>query len=370
MNFALTLSLYIARVFSFFMMGMLGVLTLVFSLFDFIELLRRAAPRPNVGFGMVLEIALLRLPWVGMQTLPFAVLLGGMFAFEKLTRSSELVVARAAGLSAWQFLGGPVLCAIALGGFATMVANPVAAALYAHADILDNQHLRNGGGPLALTGGQLWMRQEDRQLDPQGAAVLHAYNVTARDGALSSGRISVMRLDRSDRLLERVEAGSATLEPGAWQLRDARVSAPGKLPEAARSLLLPTNLTVDRVADSFAPADALSFWSLPGFIAELERSGFSSIRQQLHFQSLLALPVLAGTMALVSAGFSMRPTRRGGVAQMIAGGIGAGFLLFLIAKLAQEFGQSGELPPILAAWAPTGAGLMLSVALLLHLEDG
>ena len=55
---------------------------------------------------------------------------------------------------------------------------------------------------------------------------------------------------------------------------------------------------------------------------------------------------------------------------MIASGIGAGFLLFLIAKIAEEFGQSGELPPALAAWAPAAAGMMLSVALLLHLEDG
>ena len=75
-------------------------------------------------------------------------------------------------------------------------------------------------------------------------------------------------------------------------------------------------------------------------------------------------------MALVSAGFSMRPSRRGGVARMIGSGVAAGFTLFVISKVAEEFGQSGALPAALAAWAPAGAGLMLSVALLLHLEDG
>jgi lipopolysaccharide export system permease protein len=80
--------------------------------------------------------------------------------------------------------------------------------------------------------------------------------------------------------------------------------------------------------------------------------------------------LLAGTMALVSAGFSMRPTRRGGVAQMIGSGVAAGFMLFVVSKVAEEFGQSGTLPAMLAAWAPAFAGLMLAVALLLHLEDG
>ena len=48
----------------------------------------------------------------------------------------------------------------------------------------------------------------------------------------------------------------------------------------------------------------------------------------------------------------------------------AGFALFMISKVAEEFGQTGALPVILAAWAPTAAGLMLAVALLLHMEDG
>jgi lipopolysaccharide export system permease protein len=133
---------------------------------------------------------------------------------------------------------------------------------------------------------------------------------------------------------------------------------------------LPTDLTVRRVQESFAAPDAFSIWTLPGFIALLERSGFSTVRHRLHFEALLALPLLAGTMSLVAAGFSMRPARRGGVARMIGSGVAAGFALFTISKIAEQFGESGALPPIMAAWAPTGAGLLLAITLLLHLEDG
>ena len=75
-------------------------------------------------------------------------------------------------------------------------------------------------------------------------------------------------------------------------------------------------------------------------------------------------------MALVAAGFSMRPARRGGVAHMIGSGVAAGFALFVVSKIAEEFGQSGELPVALAAWVPAVSGMMLAVALLLHTEDG
>ncbi len=95
MTLAVTLSLYIARVFSAAVLGMLLALAGLVSLFDFIELLRRSTTKPDATFGLVTEIALLRLPYEAMQILPFAELLGGILAFWRLTRSSELNVARA-----------------------------------------------------------------------------------------------------------------------------------------------------------------------------------------------------------------------------------------------------------------------------------
>lgn len=367
---AATLSLYLARVFTFAVLGTLASLSGLVSLFDIIELLRRSATKPEVTFDLVAEIAALRLPWAVLQILPFAVLLGGILAFWRLTRSSELIVARAAGVSAWQFLAAPMLCAIALGAFATTAISPVSAVMRARAESLDNTYLRTGGGPLALNGGQLWLRQSDRELDPQGVAMLHAFGVAVRDRALTADRITIFRLDAKDRFLERIDARDARLGNGVWELKDAAAVTPGHPPVLTPTLLLPSDLTVSRVQDSFAPPDTLSVWSLPGFIRALDRSGFASVRHRLHFQALLALPLLAGTMCLLAAGFSMRPARRGGVAQMIGSGVAAGFALFMISKVAQEFGQSGALPPLLAAWAPAASGLMLALALLLHLEDG
>jgi lipopolysaccharide export system permease protein len=370
MTLAVTLSLYIARVFSWAVFGMLLALSGLVTLFDFIELLRRSTTKPDATFGLVTEIALLRLPYEAMQILPFAVLLGGILAFWRLTRSSELIVARAAGVSAWEFLTAPVLCAVMMGIFATTAVSPLSSMMLARAELLDNTYLRTGGGPLALGGGQLWLRQADHDLTPQGVAIIHALGVQLSGETLSASSVSVFRLDKNDKLLMRIEATKATLGKHDWVLDDARSIRPDQLPDAPRTLQLPTDLTVTRVQESFASPDTLSVWALPGFIALLERSGFSSIRHRLHFSSLLALPLLAGTMALVAAGFSMRQTRRGGVARMIGSGVAAGFALFVISKVAEEFGQSGALPVVLAAWAPAAAGLMMAVALLLHVEDG
>lgn len=370
MTAAVTLSLYISRLFALAVIGMLLALSGLVALFDFIELLRRSASRPEASFGLVSQIAALRLPYIAIQILPFAVLLGGILCFWRLTRSSELIVARAAGVSAWEFLAAPTLVAMLFGAIATAVISPVSSVMLARAENMDNAYLRSGGGPLALNGGQLWLRQSDRTLAPQGVAIIHAHGVEVHGPRLSAREVSVFRLDGADHLLSRIEATRAVLADGVWRLENARSIRPDQLPEPPRTLTLPTDLTVSRVQESFASPDTLSVWALPDFIALLERSGFSSIRHRLHFQALLALPLLAATMTLVSAGFSMRPARRGGVARMIGSGVAAGFALFVISKMAEEFGQSGALPIVLAAWAPTAAGLMLALTLLLHTEDG
>jgi len=366
----ITLSIYIAREFTGSVIGMLLALSGLVGMFDFIELLRRSTSHPEATFGLVSEMALLRQPYIAMQILPFAVLLGGILSFWRLTRSSELIVARAAGISAWEFLAAPTLCAFLLGTLATAVVSPVSSVMFSRAEAMDNTYLKAGAGPLALAGDQLWLRQSDHGLSPQGVAIIHAHGVELHGKQLSANDVSVFRLDGRDRLLTRIEASHATLSGGAWQMQNARSIRPEEMPGPPAAMNLPTDLTVGRVQESFASPDTLSFWALPDFIRLLDRSGFSSIRHRLHFQTLLALPILAATMALVSAGFSMRPARRGGVAQMIGSGVAAGFVLFVISKVAEEFGQSGALPVALAAWVPTASGLMMAIALLLHTEDG
>lgn len=374
MTLAATLTLYVARRFLGATFAMLAGLTLLVSLFDFIELLRRAATRPDAGFAMVASIAGLRLPFVALQILPFAILLGGILAFWRLTRSSELVVARAAGVSAWGFLSGPVIVALLFGLIGTVAVSPLSSAMLARAERLDYAYLRASAGLTAIAGGRLWLRQADRGLDPQGVAILSGRPVASRPGeragAFEMTDVSLWRLSANDRPLARVEAPRARLLPGRWVLEDSVTFQADRAARPRETLAFPTDLTPDRIENSFASPDTLSFWALPGFIAVLEAAGFSAVRHQLHFQSLLALPVLAVAMALLAAGFSMRPSRRGGVAQMIAAGVSAGFALFVIDKITGEFGEAGTLPVELAAWAPTVAGLLLALALLLHLEDG
>ena len=138
-----------------------------------------------------------------------------MICFWRLTRSSELIVARASGISAWEFLTAPTLCAMLLGALATMAVSPISSAMLARAETLEDAYLRTGGGPLALNGGQLWLRQSDHTVTSKGVAIIHALGVRLENKALTAHDVSVFHLDDNDQLLSRVEAKQATLGKGA-----------------------------------------------------------------------------------------------------------------------------------------------------------
>ena len=75
------------------------VFALVYTL-DFVELMRRAGDAEGATSALMAQLALYRTPAVAEQIFPFAVLFGSMAALLQLSRRLELVVARAAGISA------------------------------------------------------------------------------------------------------------------------------------------------------------------------------------------------------------------------------------------------------------------------------
>ncbi len=78
-----TLTVYIGRVFLFWISATMAALCGVVFLFDLIELLRRSGGKEAATFPRMLELALLKLPAMAEILLPFAVLFGGMLAFSR-----------------------------------------------------------------------------------------------------------------------------------------------------------------------------------------------------------------------------------------------------------------------------------------------
>jgi lipopolysaccharide export system permease protein len=359
-----TLSLYIARrFFTSFAIVLAGIAGIVFVL-DFVELMRRAASHNDVTIGLLLNMAILKLPFMVEKLVPFAVLFGAMHTFWRLTRFHELVVARSAGISVWQFLLPAALLAGLIGTFTITAFNPVASAMLGRYDQFESRYILGRTNLLSVSSAGLWLRQSDEN----GQIVLHASHLVQDSMQLKD--VIVFSFDSDNRFTGRMDADEARLQDGSWILTNVLLTGPGRPAETKPEVRLKTDWTPAKIQDSFAAPETLSFWELPGFIAVLKAAGFSATRHSLHWQTLLALPLLLGALVLIGASFSLRPSRQGGVAALVVTGIGFGFLLFFLSDIVQALGMSATIPVALAAWTPATFAGMVGGAVLLHLEDG
>ena len=200
-----TLALYIARRFlSITIATFLAVFMLV-VIVDLVELMR-ANRRGGADFGDLIGMALLHAPSVTITAAPFTVLLSAMMCFALLARSSELVVTRAAGVSAWRLLTPAVVAAGALGVFAFAVYNPAASAFASRFELLEQRYFDRTSSSLAVSAGGLWLRQGGED----GQTVIRAKRASGNIDRLWD--VSIFQFDPDDELYRRINARTAVLQ--------------------------------------------------------------------------------------------------------------------------------------------------------------
>lgn len=354
---------FLGRQFLLWLLAFLGGLAGIIFLFEIAELIRRASGRPEVGFTIILQMAAYKLPETVQRILPFVVLFAGLFTFWRLTRNQELVVARSVGVSAWQFLAPALVLTFIFSLLNITVINPIGAALNGRYKAMEAHYLERVP-TLELTGAGLWLRQ----YDGRHHYLLHADRIELNPLTLSP--LMAFIYDNNGLYQGRVDAPEAVLGQGKWQVADAWVNMERRPTEHVEQWTLDTALTFDRIQESMAPPNTISFWEMPAFVRALKSIGLPSERHQLAFQSLLAQPLLLCSMVFFAACFALRMNRRGGVTGMVLSGVLIGSFVYTLNNVVGALGVNQTLPVPLAAWAVPVIALALSNAALLHMEDG
>src|SRR5262249_40590638 len=192
-----------------------GMLVLV-AMVDFIEMMRRTSDMKDVSALFVAQVSLYRVPHLTERVLPFTVMTAGMVCYLNLSRRLELVVARSAGISAWQFVGPAIVVALWLGVVTTGIYNPLSSSLREHSARLEAELFR-GTRSFHDLGSGFWVRQ--RTEDGQ-QSIINA-KTSSQQGIQLAG-VTVFQFDDYDRFQGRIEARSAELHTGYWRVGGAR----------------------------------------------------------------------------------------------------------------------------------------------------
>ncbi len=364
----MTLDFYIARRFLWMFLRVFGGFFAIMTAIGVIEELRRFSAT-GITLKTATKLALLNAPASIYQILPLIMILSAIGLFTGLAKSSELVVVRASGRSGLRFLWSPILAALVIGLVSVAAFNPIVAATSRVYDDLSSGQAR-GGSVLSINEAGLWLRQASEL----GQTVIQAERANLDGTELFD--VTFLQYGQSGQLDLRISSPLARLTEGAWALETAKTwdfGADNPERQAAVSpgaLRVETDLTADKIADSFGTPHAIGIWDLPRYIADLEKAGFSARAHRMWFNFEMATPVFLASMVLIAAGFTMRHARGGRSGPLILMALLCGFLIFFLRNFGQILGENEQIPILMAAWSPPLIAILMSVGLLLHLEDG
>ena len=359
-----TLGRYFAGRFVVSALGVFASIFVLLVLVDYIEMVRKTSGLVSASAITVAETSLFRVPQLLEKMMPFCILIGAMTCYLALSRRLELVVARAAGVSAWQFIAPALASSVVLGIAATTIYNPMSANLRELSKRMEAELFGSAPGGGIQDAAGFWLNQ----INTDGQSIINAAR-SEQQGVRLTG-LTLFRFDTNGVFKERIEAREATLEDGYWQFKNARRYTLDEPPVEEASFRLTTSLTPAQVRNSFSTPETVSFWQLPGYIRSSESSGFATAGYRLQYHKLLAQPFLLAAMVMLAASVSLRFFRFGGVQKMVLSGVGAGFLLYVLSKVTEDLSKAELMHPIVAAWLPVLVGGLTGFLALLYQEDG
>ena len=359
---------YILKQFAIVFLATLFVLTAVIMLFDVIELLRNASKHEGVSFVDISILALLKSPQMIHIILPFITLIAGLIFLFRFDKTSELIVMRAVGLSAWDFMLPLVVFIVGIGIFDMMIFNPISAMTARRYERMEERLNMTHSTPFVWSSQGFWLR--DVRADK--ILVIRASRVRQEERQVLLDNVSVLEMDENNHFQRQNEAVVGVLQDGILTLKNAFVIDPNaetgrEVPQA----LFDTDLSLDRILEKFDDPQTMSFWRFPRFIRFLKEAGFSSVMHEMYWHELIAYPAILVAMLLISAVFALPPSNRQGKALIrVLLAILGGFMLYFLTRITNVLGQSQSMPLILAAWGPALVVIPLCLSALLHLEDG
>lgn len=319
---------------------------LVTSIFVFLSgLYRFMTQQDEIGVGnyqvadALLYVAC-DLPLQAFNLLPICALIGALLALGNLARASELIVMRAAGVSAFRLASWVGMAGAMLAAFTWVLGDYVAPPLESFAHTYKTLAKYS---ELSATGRELWAKDGNTFISVQGQV-----------GAASFGDVYVLEFDDRHRLVRVARAESATPGRGnEWTLRNYQATQfEGDTAQATRQsrVTLATKLSAEFLQTEVSTLSGKALWD---YIKHLRANGLDSREAEIALWARVARTAALLVIVVLAVPFAFGPMRSTGAGARTVIGIliGAGF--FLLAKLLENGGAVFDLHPLVIAWGPT-----------------
>lgn len=347
-SFPMLIDVYLLERFFYYFFVLLAGFVLIFDAFTLFDLLGDIS-KNRVSFLLVAEYFRYLVPLMIYQLAPLATLVATLVTLAILAKNNEVIAFKASGISLYRLVLPLTLAGCLLAGGMFLLDDTYLPYANQRQDALRNE-IKGRPAQTYFQPARQWIFGENDKV--------YNYELYDPDRQFFGG-LSVFELDPGTfQIHRRIYASRATWEASesAWVLTGGWVRdfENGKVTKFSAfkadsfpELSEPPSYFRREVRQYYQ----MNWRQLGAYIASLRQAGFDTSRLSVQWQKKFAFPLIAAIIVFLGAPFAFLVGTRGAVSGL-AVAVGIGIVYWASAALFEAMGSIGQLPPLLAGWAP------------------
>jgi len=361
--FPMLIDIYLLQRFFYYFVVLLLGFVLIFDAFTLFDLLGDIS-KNHISVSMVMSYFRYLVPLMVYQLAPLATLVATLVTLAVMAKNNEVIAFKANGISLYRLVLPLTLAGCVVAGSMFLLDDTYLPYANQRQDALRNQ-IKGRPPQTYFQPAHQWIFGEDSKI--------YNYEFFDPDQQLFGG-LSVFELDPvTFQIRRRVFATRATWEKsentwvltGGW-IRDfngGKIThfTPFKV-ESLPEISEPPSYFRREVRQSYQ----MNWRQLGEYIVSLRHAGFDTSRLSVQWQKKFAFPLIAAIIVFLGAPFAFLVGTRGAIGGL-ALAVGVAIVYWAAAALFEAMGSVGQLPPLLAGWAPDAIFGFLAVYFFLRM---
>ena len=170
----------------------------------------------DVGIEVPILLSLLYIPNLLYNAFPFVILLSGIWFFQKIKKTEEIIAMKVSGMSNFSIILIPGILVILLGIFFITSINPITSLLVKKYETIKGSYEKDKDYLAAITENGIWIKEKNSN---KNNIIRSSY--LEKESLIN---VSIYKFDQNNNFIERVEAKSANIKSLKWILKDVKIT--------------------------------------------------------------------------------------------------------------------------------------------------
>jgi len=351
-----TLDKYVVFGFLKFFLLVLAAFTIIFVTFTFFELLSDILEQ-EVGNQVVMNYFFYLMPHILVLMVPFSVLVAVLVNFSLLTRTSQIVAIKSAGISLYRLSSSVLAVALLMSALSFGLQEYILPAANQKQD--DLRRIIKGRKAQTKRPVRKWMMGEANRIFhykffDDNLNIFHKIIILD----FEPETFVVTQVISAEKALWDKDRSSWMFEKGWVQGFEENRANRDKFLNFEKKIVPEINETPLYFKKEVRQSSQMSYQELKKHIEDLKQSGFDVVRLTVALHKKVAFPLVPLIMGMIAVPFAFSTGKRGSL-YGIGLSIFIGISYWVFQGFFEQLGSAGKLTPLLAAWAPNlifGAG--------------